>query len=534
MDDFIKILAIGTHWFDTSWKDAKIPGKKPYEDDEEYRGDYILEYAQYQYFTAPARHLVFSDTAGDVTKNFEFRYNGQKLRNSGRYEIYKNNEVFTLNINNIKLRLYNTGVAMLIFELEYHGDKKIDGNKDETPPSLDDVNKINEYGRRICFPFIPEKGKGHPINADKIVIDVGEKQFTEDNVETLKKFHESFGANGGAMSLTHMMDPIKEIIECGSGFTITSSVKRHDLGAYFVYPVIDDRMFVCCLVRDNDFIKSLNQWKDTEYSYLSDCDSPEHETSDKLYKFGFIENYASCQNRAMKKEILKKCVNARWADDDTIYMATHHSFTAVTKVDESQRAYVVNPFLTQYVELAIIALAQRATLLSLTAQAASLASTFRQDKLIGAAEIAEIAKLHEKYVKAQNQILIFTATAQEQGVELFDLMRSQLYISKNEAELDAQLKNLYEISNINDDRLNRESDARLNDLITIFTIFGLIFAVMQVTQNLFCTYNSINFLLSLLLSAAITSILVLAYYRVYRRYLYPIYRRYFPKKGGQA
>ena len=65
-----------------------------------------------------------------------------------------------------------------------------------------------------------------------------------------------------------------------------------------------------------------------------------------------------------------------------------------------------------------LVLAQRATVIVLQ-DAASRLSNKGKDKLIN---------LQKKYVALQNQLLLFEVTPQEQGIEMYQLLRQQLYL----------------------------------------------------------------------------------------------------------
>jgi hypothetical protein len=491
IDDFVKILDRQEHWIETSWEREEIP-ESGIAGTYGRAAEWAWDYATFQYFTPPARKLVFGTrlgATGVVARNFCFQYKGESLRSTGKYIIKKKgeeiSEVFTLDINGIRLKIFNTGIAILIFELEYAGDKLLNGEKVEYASDIDalklmqDINKINEYGRRISLPFIGTLP--HPLVADEIHLRIGDIDFAENFSKTIQASLEGTQK----VSLTFVMKPIQNLLECGSKVKITSNRAEIDDHTHFIHPVIDDRMFVCCLLRSDKFVAELGEWQENGYRYLKDCREGDHTLSDALYALAHIETGTSCQSRPMKEAILKQCVYDRWIDWGTMHLVTHHSFLCLTGAYVGLDAPVIFPFLTQYVELAVIALAQRATILSLCNQAARLANSFRHDGHITLGEIIEIARLEERYVKAQNQILLFDVTAQEQGVELFEKLQQQLYVEKNKAQLDRQLHNLYEISNMNNDRLNLESREKNDKILFVLAIVGTIFAASQTTALFF-------------------------------------------------
>lgn len=88
--------------------------------------------------------------------------------------------------------------------------------------------------------------------------------------------------------------------------------------------------------------------------------------------------------------------------------------------------------------MAILALAQRSVLLMLEDEAAEISNSFSDENVISHEELEEIERLQEKYVKIQNQLLLSEITVQEQGVELYEMLREQLYIKKNMDDLDGE------------------------------------------------------------------------------------------------
>lgn len=121
---------------------------------------------------------------------------------------------------------------------------------------------------------------------------------------------------------------------------------------------------------------------------------------------------------------------------------------------------MISPFLTEYIQIAILALAQRSAILLLSTEAAVVANGFSDDEYITQKQIGDIEALQAKYVKAQNQILLSEVTVQDQGVEIYEMFRKQLYIQQNKQELDQQMNNLRNVAYISNERLERESDKR--------------------------------------------------------------------------
>lgn len=463
---FEEILQVGTNWTEHKWAD--MMQAQDVSKDEKKKNEWFQNYAAYQYFTTAASNAIFNADGKDVVKCYVLN------KQNGTYNIHKDNETFTLKINQIRLNVYEAGIAIMIFELEYNPEN----NNDRT---LDVVNKINEYGRRINFPFLMEGS--HSLCADQIYVKFdGSKEIVEEFKKTSEniKEHIKGDVKGCHCSLNYVMKPIQDILD-GGNEKITSN-PAHE-GKFLIKPCTDDRMFVCCMVLDAAFseeLKDIDRVVKGLDNNIEDC-SDETTLSSRLYKLLFIENSLSCQNNMMKQEILKSCVYRRWSNYGTINGVTHHSLVAVNNGDNAIIANVINPFLTEYVQMAILALAQRSVLLMLEDEAAGISNSFGDETVISHDELSAIESLQEKYIRIQNQLLLSEITVQEQGVELYEMMREQLYIQKNMNDLDAEMSNLRDISGIVNARLERQNDAAEEEK---FNMIGILLALLALVEPL--------------------------------------------------
>ena len=123
----------------------------------------------------------------------------------------------------------------------------------------------------------------------------------------------------------------------------------------------------------------------------------------------------------------------------------------------------------------------RGTILALSESASNVAvnvSGKRRHKL------TLIEELQERYVKAQSQIMLFEVTAQEQGVELYQMFSEQLYLEKNKDALSDQMSNLREVASIRSERIARDSDNKLNLVMLILTVLTTLEIIVEVEQKL--------------------------------------------------
>ncbi len=417
-------------------------------------------YAQTQYFKKDAASVLLKPAKSekDEIKKYCFCVNGKKnyartesSEADGKYMIYKGNVRYDLDINQIRLSVFDIGVALLSIELEYWGDKEVDGEMGNSR-SIEDVNCINEHGRRICLPYVGTDAN-HTLVADKIRIKIGSFDEKENFKEIIQKFNCS--SQKQPLSAGYMMKPLKLLLAGAECFTADhNEAEAKNSNKYFIEPIIDDRMYVCCLVADDELSSRLHE-KDENGEYKV-------YTNPEIYKLAFIEKSISCPSTDEMERILRRCIYNRWTEWGTTDIITHHSLVRITS--SSVVDSVIYPFLTEYVRMAELAVIQKATLIAL-----------ENDCFNSSAK--EIIKLQNKYVKAQQTILLDECTIQEQGVETFDRIRAELGIKDRKDSLDKRLKDLYELENL-------QIDKKQNFWTMLLTVVFGLFALPELILNI--------------------------------------------------
>lgn len=521
---------------------------------------WMQDYQTYQYFTESANEMIFNCKGSNTVRCY---YYSNAFSKKGKYIITKRDKSYTLNINNIRLNVYDAGIAVLIMEMENCSHR-----------SLDDVNLINEYGRRINFPYLAS-GVDHNLCADSIEIRFGEKAALElkkdnpfiqnykqlslnilstrikagyKNTSSKKKAGEILKEDD--ISFTSIMKPIRTLLD-GDKKILTANPEHKDRpDKFYIKPCVDDRMFVCCIVTDSglsneikcigsdelcccqdinvrlekvgctftlkddvytikssagkeytlkeeNFEAKVGQYQNgsrTEYYIVPDRNNELHDLymegaadettlSARLYKFMYIEKDLSCQNPEMRKRILSESVYDRWVQMGIIYGITHHSVCCIT--NPSVVNEVINPFLIEYVQMAAMVLVQRSVIIMLEDEVAAVSNKFKENTDVSESDIREIERLQAKYVKIQNQILLSEVTAQEQGVEVYRMIRKQLYIQDNLNDLDMSMSNLRDISEYTNDRLERRSDEAEDKKLNVLSIGLALMFIIEPLSMLF-------------------------------------------------
>ena len=170
MKKYLKKIVCGEkiEWFEDNEQEHCNPyiwSNKELITDEDYR----INYNKYQYFHASVLDAVYGlrekEKVGinknEADKNavvHNYSLKPELLRNKATYTIEKDNHCFVMKMNGIHLKIFNTGVAVMIFEME-----------NDVHRSIEEVKLINEYGRRIATPFLPDDS-GLYLCADCITI----------------------------------------------------------------------------------------------------------------------------------------------------------------------------------------------------------------------------------------------------------------------------------------------------------------------------------------------------------------------------
>lgn len=437
--------------------------------------DAYLLYAEYQYFTTAARRAIYG-FGSDIVKNYVFK--PDLVRNKARYIIQKKingkDYTYTLMVNAIRLKIYNTGVALFVLECE-----NLKGGIYAAQNNMAAVKNINDYGRRMCLPFLPKEAGGYySLCADKLTLSIdGVGDFVEDyrgfasGIKTASDIFEK-------VSLTHMSDFVKRILGFGSDYGFSSNPKhaKNNDKVFYIYPAVDDRMFVACVVHDKECSARYTAKKPFgDYMYR---DVEGH--AKDLYELVFVDpdKECSCMDSEMRLELLEKHLYKRWIDYGTITAVANQSLISVTNFGPT-----VNSFITQYYQLCCLCLAQRASILNFQREATTLSQNIeKQGHSIKTSTVSKILDLQERFVAFQNQLSFTEVTSQEQGIDLYKMIMESFYIEEERTALGAQLESLYAAANTN-------LDFSLNKHGAIIAIAAIVLSLASFCTDLVATIS---------------------------------------------
>ncbi|MBU5593314.1 hypothetical protein KQI89_16310 [Clostridium sp. MSJ-4] len=348
------------------------------------------------------------------------KYNN--LGENPKYNITTKHKTYSLKIKNIKLKVYDTGVANLIFFLDNHEHK-----------SEEDILKINDYGRRIYPQYVPiEKVRGSFL-ATKLSLNLASEIIEENFIYDYKQ------------EPTRISKTILRLL--GNKFIYDKN--NLEKGSIFINPILDDRMFTMCIYRNNFISGKVKAYGETEYVNRS-----------FWYEYIFIDNnYPTCEDKGMFKELLNRSTYTRWADLGTLYGISRYSF--VTLIDQTENTdFLMNHFNNMYYEMVLLALTQRASILRFSDEASKISILGEKDAL------ANIKKLQKYYILFTNNIYFREVTAQEQGIELYNKLMEMMEIERDIKRLGEEINDIHKYTSL----ISNESTTNLLNIITYLGI----------------------------------------------------------------
>ncbi len=329
-----------------------------------------------------------------------------------------NKEAYALDLKGVTLRIFDTGVAILSFEVE-----------NRKYSDVQDILNINEYGRRVYPQFL------------------GENFSTKVTKETF--LPESTTVNGIE---EHFCDLYKEIkiakyITEILGDTFTTQQNVED--KYFIQPIIDDRMFVLSWYGNDSFSQCTK--KDLMY--------------DDWYKYIFVDGKdITVQDKDMQKKLIEKSSYTRWKGYGTFFGVTRYSFVSLSQNSAFTRDVLPLPHMkTIYFQMVILLLAQRASLLRFSDEITAI-SDVKDEQYI----LENISILYKNYLRFVNKLYFKEITAQDQGIELYDKAQDVLNITRDMEDLRQEIASLNEYASLEQEKKENEEMQKLTKLGTIF------------------------------------------------------------------
>lgn len=383
-------------------------------------------YAEYMYFHPFAQEALYDLENNDSIRHFEADLKGQEAT----YIIeIDNSESYKLNIEKIGLNLYSTGIGVLSMFCR--------STKSLTP---EEVLSINQFGRRIYQPYLGSKGK---IVPSSIAIQIGDEKARKNNIVQVTERFEPPTAFSRIMRLPkHILSilPKRLIEDC------------------HLASALDDRMFVLSWYAND----GLAQRMKLAFS-KSDLDARE---TDFLYRFTFVDRPGEwnrgVNNPSMQSDFLNRHTNLRWQEFKTFFGVCRYAFVAL---GNSGFKDLGNHVETMYFKMVELSLMQRASLIHFSTQIAGIthADSPRQ-------RANKTAELNEAYLHFINNTYFTEITPQEQGIELYDMLRQHLRNTELAESLNQEVQELHNFVSL-------EEEKQRNKALDTLTVLGAMFVV---------------------------------------------------------
>lgn len=410
------------------------------------RGTFMLR----QYLSGAARN-IFMNSQDDICITYQYPLD-EKIDYT--YYIEKQIETkklqYELPLSELELHVYHYGMAILFL--------KVTGEQ----TSLEDIKHINDLGRRIAIPFLPE-GKAPLLCADRLGIRVSRKEKEAGDIAEFQKLSEAY--NAGARNNPEKLlgqAPFLHHILCGKlpvpGETTAWEDSR--LEEYKLREVTDDRMPVMTMIRNDELSMEIASGLENK------------ELKEKLYAIAYVDaSDATCQNEEMRNRLLADAFYTRWSDWGTLHMLTASSMVCITGECKEVNASVVRPFLTEYIYMLSLVLAQRMGIQHFGERAGQIVKSVDEKGLIRKKQAKTLISLQECYITFKNQMLILEASNQEQGIEIYRKLQQQFLIIREQQILDEQLESLYEVTNVSNGIQIERLGIRLAVIAIVIDIF---------------------------------------------------------------
>lgn len=347
--------------------------------------------------------------------------------------------VYELRVDAINLNLYSTGVGVLTFYLY-----------NERYPDPEDVLRINQTGRRVFPPFIGDVKKRNLI-AHSIEIK-GLHGRQDGYLEDFKDYTNKTYSNQPATFITDMINEVAENID--------------------LKPVIDDRMFVQCWYKNDEWTNQFNGNQYNDFLY-----------SNHWYEFVFVDGFngMTCQNVTMQKKLIRKATYERWQKWCSLYGVSRYSMVYLTNfATEKSDSYLFDYFETEYARMAELILVQKASVLRFSEEVTKLSNMDAKHSFSG-----KVSSLYKEYIRFINQIHFREISAQDQGIEVYQKLYEAMNLEKHVEKLDAEIGELYNYVSLKEDHKSSNTMSLLTWIATISVPMTVMAGIFGMNNRLF-------------------------------------------------
>lgn len=457
------------------WERSKNPDKQ---------GSFELQnasnYNEYNYFFDFVREVLYDrgenlQTSVANTNELVRHYNyiPADISNSKHstlfYNIKVEGEIFSLEIDSILLNMYSTGVGVLSFHL-----------RNKKHPDKEDILKINKLGRRIFPPFLSlddtsvltglettrnKKWLEHVTN-NEIPEAIWLSKLNKIDLNIYEDFSDYLYKDNFKHGPFQLPKFIAGLFP--EKFFFTHEKEKNSNSKIYLRPALDDRMHVVSWYA-SDFL--MNTYQET-----NTCQGAEkygYATDDYWHNFIFMDTWRTFQNKLELPNYLDEHTYTRWIDSGILYGMSRFSFVMLTRSHAPK--FLIRHLQTMYYKMVELVLIQRATLISFSDEVTHVSDLIHNDE---EKSLEKIEDIYKHYILFVNKIYFREVTAQEQGIEIYDMMQRIMRIPEQVKDLDQEIAELNSFASMMQDKKEREESKKHTRLATIFlplmTISGLL------------------------------------------------------------
>ncbi len=443
---------------DTTWKEV------------EFKLSNSQHYNEYVYYHSHVRNTLFAyNDNKDIVRFFEYELQKDavfefevitKVNNNGDIE---NKKTFKLAIKGISLHLFFTGVGILTFQLEY--------NDDNT--TVEDIQLINDFGRRTYPQFLGANANENynGLNAtNRAFLPTYVKTSYCNEIETFESYTQYKNA-----SLQEIVQPPAYIKALFCNDFVFNEITNPDKEKITITHLTDDRMFTLCWYSDDSLSNELKDIWDQKYNYLN---------SKKWYELIFCDKSGNltCQSDLMLEEHIKRYTYDRWVNYGTLYGITRDCLFCLTDEGDFARDTVLPHIQSIYYQMAIICLAQRASVQKISYDLTQILKSLDGNQL-NSAQIDQAVSIQAMYLKFNNLLYFKEVTDQIQGIEMYQKMQESMAIQGITDQLDREIEELHSLLNMNASlELSKEANL-ISFIATYFVPASFVVGVMALFSD---------------------------------------------------
>jgi len=472
-----------------SFHKALIEGKKW--EKTSFTIDKTDDYNEFSYFYSFVRKTLydvqeytngFTQNKREVLRYYEYNIDKDK-RNEYiiAYLLSKETEVLTLTltVSGISLHVFDTGIAILSFNLV---------NDSDGQESPDKILLINEFGRRIYPQFL---GKEFIADTQKVFLAKSLTLTLGDSIVLSEDF--THYNNLSHVNPGKTFNPPKFIEGLFDGnfvFHIEEDLKTSKV---LLSRVMDDRLFFLCWYGNNDLCNSLTTLTTPSQSAILKTtkeDRTKEKSADWWYAFVFGDKSPkSIANAEMQARQIEQHTYARWLEYGTLYGMSRDSFVCISPDINYMNQYNL-PRLdvhmsSIYYQFVILCLAQKSSVLKFSAEIANLSDSAvdvkHGDKLANS-----VKSIYGNYIEFVNKIYFREVSSQIQALEMYNQFQGVMAIADDVERLDAQIATLFNYLSFQKDERQNDEAHKLTWIATWFlpaSLIASLFGIGFITER---------------------------------------------------